>query len=512
MRYETDIERSAWFRFHWKRQLLLGGGLLVGLLVGCLLLWHVFFIYVPPGEHLVIIAKDGEPLEPDQVLAKDGQKGIQAAVKGEGWHFVLPVINATSVEKNTNIAPGKVGVITARGGRPRPAGKQLAEEGEQGILRDVLPPGSYRINRYGFDVEEVNAVEIKSGFVGVQRRLLGEDSKTRFADKPTERGILPKVLQPGIYFINPKEMEVFKIEVGIFQTTFHYAPEKKGNTAISFTAKGGFEISLDCTVEWEVRPEEMPHVLAEYGDRHRVEERVIVPQAKAISRNKGIDYGVQDFLDGTKREKFQADFTKELASVCKSKNVAVHSAFIRNIIIPEAYLKPIRDKQVALETELTNKVREATAQSEAEVAQEQEKVNQRVLQVQAETMKLVASIDRDATNVEARNLADIEKLKADYGARIATIDAERTTVLGNAEAEAKKLKETAKSSIYELKMKVFQNDSNAFLRYSLSEQLNPKLVLRLFHSGPGTFWTNMDGKGTNLMLPLPVTQSPKVEK
>src|SRR5260370_27570866 len=100
----------------------------------------------------------------------------------------------------------------------------------------------------------------------------------------------------------------------------------------------------------------MPDVMAEYGDRRKVEERVIVPQAKAISRNKGIDYGVQDFLEGGKRESFQADFTKELASVCKAKNVEVHSAFIRNIIIPEAYLKPIRDKQVAVETEFTNKV------------------------------------------------------------------------------------------------------------------------------------------------------------
>ena len=76
-------------------------------MVTFLLLWNVFFVYVPPGEHLVIIAKDGEPLEHEQVLAKEGQKGIQAAVKGEGWHFVLPVINATSVEKNTNIPPAR---------------------------------------------------------------------------------------------------------------------------------------------------------------------------------------------------------------------------------------------------------------------------------------------------------------------------------------------------------------------------------------------------------------------
>jgi hypothetical protein len=29
------------------------------------------------------------------------------------------------------------------------------------------------------------------------------------------------------------------------------------------------------------------------------------------------------------------------------------------------------------------------------------------------------------------------------------------------------------------------------------------MVLRLFHSGAGTFWTNMEGKNMNLMFPAP---------
>ena len=64
-----------------------------------------------------------------------------------------------------------------------------------------------------------------------------------------------------------------------------------------------------------------------------------------------------------------------------------------------------------------------------------------------------------------------------------------------------KLTETARSELYQLKMEVFQSDGDAFLRYSLAEQLNPKMVLRLFHSGAGTLWTNLDDKGINLMLP-----------
>lgn len=487
---------------YWKRWLFVG--LLTTFTCGFLpfvVLWNAFFHYVPPGKHLVIIAKDGEPLPAGEVLADDGQKGIRKDVLGEGWHFVLPIVYACQLEENTTIPAGKVGLVTALGGRPLPAGHILAEPGEQGILRTVLPPGSYRLNHHGYQVQEVDAVEIKPGYVGVRRRLQGKDGRGRFAVQDDEKGFLRQVLQPGIYYINPKEYEVLKVEVGIIQTAFRYEPGAPDNNPITFTSKGGFPISLDCTIEWEVLPEDMPALVAEYGNWNAVERTVIDLQAHAIGRDKGIDFGVQDFLEGTKREQFQADFTRELVRVGREKNVTVHSAFIRNIVIPEAYLKPIRDKQIAAETQLTNMAREATAQSEAAVENEQRLIEQKVAEVEAETKKLVAAVEREAENVKTRTAAEIEKLKAEYESQIAALDAQRTRVAGEADTEVTRLKETAKAGLYQLRMDVFKHDADAFLRYSLAEQLNPKVVLRLFHSGPGTLWTNMDRKGVNLLLP-----------
>jgi len=197
-------------------------------LVVILLTWNAFFVYVPAGKHLVTIAKNGQPLSEGEVLAEDGQKGIQKAVKGEGWHFVLPIVYATEIHDNTIIPPGKVGIVTARGGTPLPAGRLLAEEGDHGILsgekgirRHVLPPGTYRLNTHGVDIQLIDATEIKPGFVGVLRRLLGKDGQGRFATQPDEKGILRDVLQPGLYYINTKEFEVVNAEVGIIQTSFH---------------------------------------------------------------------------------------------------------------------------------------------------------------------------------------------------------------------------------------------------------------------------------------------------
>jgi len=507
---DRDFEYALPPYGNWKRLAIFWGILVVAVLVGFGLTWSVFFKYVPPGKHLVIVAKDGASLDPGEVLAKEGQKGIQRAVKGEGWHYITPIIYTTEIEENTIVPPGKVGIVTALGGKPPPTGVVLAEEGEQGIQRHVLPPGAYRINRHGFQVDLVDATVIKPGFVGVVRRLLGSEGKGLFADKGTDqKGYLRDVLQPGIYYLNTKEMEVIPVEVGIFQTTFHASATKdERDTAITFTARGGYSISIDCTVEWEVLPEHMPTLVAEYGGRREVEKKVIDVQAHAIGRDKGIDYGVQDFLEGSTREKFQEDFTQELTRVTAEKNVTIHSAFIRRIDIPEQYLKPIRDKQIAAETQLTTMALEVTAESDNQAEREKQMIQQGVAKVEAETKLLVANVDQQVKNLAIHTEAEVERMKADYGSKIATLDSERTKLLGQTEAEVTKLKETARSSIYQLKMDVFQSDGNAFLRYTLAEQLNPNMVLRLFHSGTGTFWTNMDNKNMNLMLPVPNAPTP----
>ena len=487
----------------WRRRLIIAAVLSVLCLAFLLITWNVFFVYVSPKQHLVIIKRTGDLLPAGHVLAENGQMGVQRAVLGEGWHFVLPVYYSSEREDNTEIPAGSVGIVTAKGGNPLPPGVFLADsDSQQGIQRKVLTPGTYRINKKGFDVEIVKATEIAPGYVGVQRRLLGSDGRGQFAAAATEKGLLHTVLHPGLYYINTKEYEVTPVEVGIFQSTFHYDKNPQRDTAITFTSKGGFPISLDCTVEWEVLPDEMPSLVAEYGNRHAVETNVIDVQAHAIGRDLGIDYGVQEFLEGRTRERFQIEFTKQLTKVCHEKNVKIRSAFIRNIVIPEVYLKPIREKQIAGETELTNKAKEATAESDAEVERGKQMIDQRRAEVEAETKRLVATIDRQIENLTTKTQAEIDKMKAETESQIAMLDADRTKLTGAAKAEVTRLTETARASLGPLKLEAFQNDSDAYLRYSLSEQLSPQLVFRLFHAGNGTFWTNMGDKGMNFLMPI----------
>ena len=238
---------------------------------------------------------------------------------------------------------------------------------------------------------------------------------------------------------------------------------------------------------------------------------MIDQQARKISRDRGFNYGAQDFLEGEKREKFQEDFTKELEKVCAKQNVLIRSAFIRNIVIPEPFLKQQRDKQIAVETKTTTEARQETQETDNKVALEKSTIDQAEQKVKAETKRLVAGIDQEQKNVTSEVETQVKELESSYAAKMAKLDAERTRATGDAKNDATKLKETATSGIHKMKLEVFQNDGNAYLRYTLADQLNKDVILRLFHSGPGTFWTNLGDKNMTLMLPTPGATAPAAD-
>lgn len=479
--------------------------------------YKYFLKDVPSGYMLVKVSMFGDPLNEGQILAGPGQKGVREQVHGEGWHFVWPLLFKTELKKNIVVPgqkavdgvvePPKVGIVKALGGEPLPAGVFLAERGQQGIWREVLLPGSYRLNPYGFEVKLVDMVEIKPGNVGVLRRKLGADGPTEFAAGPNEKGIVrDNVLEPGLYPVNTEEYEVISCPIGIYQTTYHYDLDKSKNTALVFDASDSNRIELDCTIEWELQPEHWPKWVAKFRTQERIESAVIKLNVKNISRNRGQDYGAEDFLDGDKREKFQTEFTNGLSEECQRDNVVVRNAFIRNIIIRDEFLLPKREEQLAKEKAETQKEQKITAETDNEVVAAEQTIKLEVAKVEAQTEQMVAAIKREATNLEVVTDAEIEKLQDEYAAEIAILESERSELVGKAEAEKKKIVDTAKSSLHKMQMDVFKNDTAAFFRYTMSQNLNPDLRIRLFQSGPGTFWTNMGEKNLNLFAPTSGTK------
>ncbi len=188
-------------------------------LVVFIYVWGFCRIYVAPGEMAVIISKTGKPLPPGQILAGPGQKGIRAEVLGEGRHFRDPILFQREIHKVVPIPPGKVGILTAKVGANLPEGEFLASKNQKGIRRSVLGPGKYRLNPYGYRIDVVDAISIPIGYAGVITSLSGRQSSEGGFAGANEKGVRRDILQPGLYYVNPKQYKTDIVEIGVNQVS-----------------------------------------------------------------------------------------------------------------------------------------------------------------------------------------------------------------------------------------------------------------------------------------------------
>jgi hypothetical protein len=181
--------------------------------------WGWFRFYVPPGHMAVLTAKAGAPLPPGQILAGPGQQGILEQVLGEGRHFRNPLFYEWELLPVTTIPAGKVGIVVSKVGSDLPEGDFLAAAGQKGIWRQVLGPGRYRLNPYGYRIELIDAISIPIGYVGVVTGLSGRQAPAGEFAGPGDKGVRKDVLQPGLYYVNPKELRVDVLEIGVNQVS-----------------------------------------------------------------------------------------------------------------------------------------------------------------------------------------------------------------------------------------------------------------------------------------------------
>ena len=182
--------------------------------------WNFCRVYVPEGHMAIVTAKTGRPLPPGRILAEPGEKGVQRAPLAEGRHFLNPINNDWRVVPVTTIAAGNVGVVTSKTGKELAAGEILApDDDSKGVWRRVLGPGTYRLNPEGYDINVMSAINIPIGYVGVVTSLTGKPTPQGKFAGPGEKGVLEKILQPGLYYVNPRAYQVDVVEIGMNQVS-----------------------------------------------------------------------------------------------------------------------------------------------------------------------------------------------------------------------------------------------------------------------------------------------------
>jgi regulator of protease activity HflC (stomatin/prohibitin superfamily) len=509
--------------------------------------WTVCRIEVPAGSSLLIRYKGpwpfgSAPQAPEGTLVQTGaagsprQVGILEAMPGPGRHFYSPLEYETQLVKDEVIPPGKIGVLVCKIGKPLPEGTYLVDEkGYRGILRKVLTPGRYRINRYGYDVKivdvdacaETNArvkrragdpTLIPPGYVGVVTNKANDPSTGE------ERGIQKRVLPPGIYFLNPEEKRIDIVSIGYSETTLmvdarkaddasagmeaaNLSQEKRGDRlgtstgkdplyvrgkGIEFPSSDGFPIHMDYTAIWGILPEQAPDVVRQFGTLKDVEQKVILPQIESICRLHGSRRGAVDLLVGNTREEFQDETSAELEKVLTSKDLSLLFGLTRHIYVPRLVREPIQKAKIADELTKTREQEQLTAKAQAELTEAKAKVVFEEKRTLAETTKMVAETEAEGEKKAREIEAMTEKFKAEIDAKSATIEAQTTRVLGEAKALSVKLAKEAKAERIQLLVKAM-GGPESYQRYTFAEGLPADLRLGIFYAGPGTLWTDLKG-------------------
>jgi hypothetical protein len=319
------------------------------------------YVRVPDG-HLGQLFRvyGGGPLTEGRIVAVHGENGPQAKILTPGFHAWLLVnvlYNVDIANVEVSIPKGRVGLLTAKDGAslrpgqafadPFPAkfgGQMLDAEtfllngGQRGPQLSVLTPGRYRLNRYLWDIAEVDAKEVKAGFVGVVKSNVHAevDFGTLKADKPAKCdlisaagkpdekgrldapivpvgciGVWDKSLQPGQYYFNPEAFALTEIDTRA-QVWTYSGGYRRANISLTVDAKGdivqnrtevdvafdkenadraifvkmeGWDVPLELRVVAQVSPAEASCVVAGVGTLKQVEDRVLTPSIRAITRD-----------------------------------------------------------------------------------------------------------------------------------------------------------------------------------------------------------------------------------
>lgn len=534
------------------------GGLLVvvaALPVLTIVVWTTFRIEVGPDEYAVLERKMfGKDRPAGQILASDpAQRGIQENVLGPGRYFRNPLIWGWQVHSLTVIPSGdprtwdwtkpaqtkvgssisepfrgdfpKIGVVTRKVGPKPPDGRIIVDRdsGYQGILREVLTPGTYMLNHHVYGVEIHDAVVIPAGFVGVVTNLFGDDAPAapppttqaavataddeaelagldRTLAEPGQRGTLREVLQPGVYFINPKLQTVTLVEIG-FNEYSQVKFSDDENLRISFPSDTGYNIRVGVTVVWGIDPAHAAEIINTYGNVDAVLDKIIGPQLRSICRNIGSTYAARDFIQGEKREQFQRALTAELQRVCRAKNIEILLALVREIEVhaPQAggeggevtedLKRTIQQSHIAIEKQITKEKQREAAMVKAELEEVRKQVDIARETVAAETRVMVANITAEGEKTAAETDASAALDVATIQEQVAQLDAQRIEILGKARTDVERLKKEAEAQGYRMMVDAF-GSPRAFNLYTFAENFQPEEI-RLFFAGDGTLWTDL---------------------
>ena len=346
----------------------------------------------------------------------------------------------------TIIHQNEMGVLIRKYGDPLPFPKTVATEpDERGPVAEILRAGRHDVNLLAYSVQRFPAVQIPEGHVGVVTLLSGTDPKQKntYAVQPGEKGVQRRTLPPGLEYYNPylKRIEIVDVR--------SHKYDMLSKDAIQFPSNDSFTINIEGTIEWAIRPDHVAEVTVAYGDEEDILNKIILPNARSISRIQGSKLQAREFISGKTRTAFQERLLTELKRECWGQGIDIKDALVRDIQPPAEIASLISQREQA-DQEIdrsTNLMDEARAEAMLVTQQELQEQNRAVgdarrevvtVTKQAEQRKVV-SVTAAARQLEVARLT-LQAAEKESSAMLARGRAEANVVLLEYKAEAEPLK------------------------------------------------------------------------
>ena len=430
--------------------------------------WLFERIEVPPDKVLVRIHKWGKNLPEGELVAPDeSYKGVMLDVWMTGRYFLNPLIWDTELKDLVSIGPDECGVVMRRYGKDIPkerlaAGDFLARDGEKGIAREVLMPGSHKdqSNTYAYTLQRVKAIQVKANEVGVKTLKVGKDPR-ELRDKVKlgaglyvvpdgYRGIQQEVVRSGTYYLNPFVESILPVEVRSHKVEFD---------DIVFPSRDGFLLHPHVVVEYAAIPSEAAMMFARLSDegtlhqldstvketlQNEILQKVVLPHIRGYARLEGSNFDARDFIlthegvaakkQQNARESLQKALEEKVKPLCRDLGIELRAVTLARLDPPGELRELISQRQQAVVEQDKLKSDLGRFKSEQKLKAE-EAMSQRAREVtQAETkLRQEQKLAEQKKEVEGQRLKQALE-NADLRLQAAKKEAEAVVSRGKAEA------------------------------------------------------------------------------
>ena len=442
-------------------------------------------VAVTPGEIALVVAAAGEAIPAGRILGRvidcdnfqdarrflvgGGEKGRQLGILTAGTYRInralFDVITADNAHLHgiqpsyltiTQIKPDMVGIVTALDGRPIEAGEiagpviashdnfQNAQAfldggGRRGLQEQVLLSGSWNLNPWFVEVEQVPMLNIPIGSVGVVISFVGlahEDvsgAEFKHGDlvNAGHKGVWVTPLYPGKHPVNTRVMRVELVPTTNIvlnwanRTEAHKYDEKL--SSITVRSRDGFAFNLDVSQIIHVGALDAPKVISRVGSMQNLVDHVLQPIVGNYFRNSAQHHTVLDFLSA--RSTRQSEAAGHIRTALAAYDVQAIDTLIGDITPPAELMKTQTDRKIAEEEKKTYEIQEAAQRQRQELVKATALANIQQKIVDADQGVRIAELHAQSTIKQATGDAESTKLRA-----LGEADAIRAT--GTAKAEA----------------------------------------------------------------------------